>query len=121
MEKLALFGIISIVVISFLAVVMTSAIESSTANAAFNFYDYELGASSYAGPKVYGGNAKKLSAPRPLSKVDVDDVKLMDAYYPLFMKNWDKCDFSLSETSALSSDMPCLKDEQSGKYCCLRQ
>lgn len=121
MEKFAVFGIISIVVISFLAVVMTSAIELSTANAAFNFYDYELGASSYSGPKVYGGNLKKLSGPRPAPKMDVDDVRLMDKYYPIFMKNWDKCDFSLSSEAALKSDMPCLKDEQSGKYCCLKQ
>jgi len=116
MEKLALFGIISIVVISFVAVVMTSAIEFSTANAAFNFYDYELGASSYAGPKVYGGAIKKHQASQNWEQTS--ELKELDSYQSYLAFNPDLWTCGISEKDALADDDPCFNNDEKG-YCCI--
>jgi hypothetical protein len=116
MEKLALFGVISIVVISFMAVIMTSAIESSTANAAFNFYDYELGASSYAGPKVYGGAAKKFEASKNWEQTS--ELKELDAYQSYLAFNPDLWTCGISKEVADADDDPCFDNDDKG-YCCI--
>lgn len=111
-----MFGIISIVVISFVAVIMTSAIELSTANAAFNFYDYELGASSYAGPKVYGGAIKKFEASKNWK--ETSELKALDAYQSYLAFNPDLWTCGISEKDALADDDPCFDNGDKG-YCCI--
>lgn len=114
MEKLAVFGIISIVAISFVAVVMTSAIEFSTANVAFNYY--ELGVSSYAGPKVYGGAAKKFEASKNWE--ETQELKSLDAYQSYLSGNPDKWTCGFSKAEADAEDDPCFDNDDKG-YCCI--
>jgi hypothetical protein len=114
MEKLALFGIISIVVISFVAVIMTSAIELSTANVAFNYY--ELGASSYAGPKVYGGAAKKYQASQNWEQTS--ELKELDSYQSYLALNPDLWTCGISKEVAEADDDPCFNNDDKG-YCCI--
>lgn len=114
MEKLALFGIVSIVVISFVAVVMTSAIELSTSNVAFNYY--ELGASSYAGPKLYGGAIKKHQASQNWEQNS--EMKALDSYQSYLAYNSDLWTCGISEAVALADDDPCFDNDEKG-YCCI--
>lgn len=114
MEKLALFGIFSIVVISFMAVIMTSAIESSTANVAFNAY--ELGVSSYAGPKVYGGAIKKHQASQNWEQTL--ELKALDSYQSYLALNPELWTCGISKEVADADDDPCFDNDDKG-YCCI--
>ena len=115
MERLAVFGIISIVVISFVAVILTSAIELSTSNVAFNAYEMMAG-NAYVGPKLYGGAAKKYQASQNWE--ETLELKSLDAYQSYLSNNPDKWTCGMSKEQANAEDDPCFDNGEKG-YCCI--
>lgn len=104
-NKLFIGTILLIVLVSVLAVIVS---DSITGNLASNYY---------GSSKLYGPGLKRAAAnPVVLGKAYADAVSM--ASYSLYLQdNWDKvqCGFETSD-----GPNPCVFDEVSGSWCCLK-
>src|SRR3990172_9708865 len=108
-ERIALIGILLIVVVSVFAVVLN---DSLTGNA-------YLSLASGRGPKIYGGAIKKIYHQPNVMGHAFERQLYMDRAQQFLYANKDKWDCSYGE-EALRSPYPCVADETNpGKYCCV--
>lgn len=111
MERIAMISILSIVVISVLAVVVHDSMTGALTGSSFGGYQ--------AGPKLYGGAIKKIyQQPNVMGRAFERQLYVGRAQQFLYA-NQDKWDCSYGE-EALSSPYPCVADENNpGKFCCV--
>ncbi len=115
MERLALFAIIGIVVVSLFAVV---AVDSLTGAA---YYSGAYSAGGYSGNKIYGGAIRRAMAKDPLAFGGykyADEIRIQRGQAYLYA-NKDKWDCTYGK-EAETSPHPCVFDESLQKYCCVK-
>ncbi|MBW2969837.1 hypothetical protein KY309_00925 [Candidatus Woesearchaeota archaeon] len=108
MSRAALYGIIAIVVISVVAVVYVNSFTGALASS----YGYSS--------KLYGGAIRKAYSTNhaAVSKKYADDVFVSRAQNFMYSHK-DEWDCSFDEETADTSGFPCIKDENSDKFCCV--
>ena len=110
-EKLAMIGILVIVVISVLAVVILDSTTGALSGTSFGVYT--------SGSKVYGGAIKKIYQQPNIVGRAFERQLYLDRAQAFLYANKDKWYCSYGE-EALNSPYPCVADENNpGKYCCV--
>lgn len=109
MSKTALYGIIAIVLISVLAVVYVNSFTGALASSY-----------GYSNSKLYGGAIRKAYAQNPGAISQKYEEDFFNSRAQNFMyAHKDEWECTFDAETADKSGFPCIKDENSDKYCCV--